>query len=45
MSLGLRVFPALLDAEAAEYSAEKWSRLVAEAMIVFQQRLDDYADL
>lgn len=35
MSLGLRTFPFVLDAETAEYSPEEWSRRLAKAFLDF----------
>ena len=32
MSVGLRVFPALLDAETASHSPEEWARLLAKSL-------------
>ncbi|WP_145056713.1 hypothetical protein [Adhaeretor mobilis] len=37
MSLGLRTFPFILDAETAEHSPEEWARLLANAVIEQQQ--------
>ncbi len=37
MTLGLRIFPVLLEVETAEFSQEKWSRLMVEGLSVFQQ--------
>ncbi|MDC0937127.1 hypothetical protein OAS39_12650 [Pirellulales bacterium] len=36
MSLGLRTFPFILDAETAEHSAEEWAVLLANAMLEMQ---------
>ncbi len=36
MTLGLRVFPPLMDAETAEHSPKKWARLVRECAKVFE---------
>lgn len=36
MSIGLRVFPFILDSETAEHSPEEWSRLMAEALVESQ---------
>jgi len=32
MSIGVRVFPALIDVESAEHSPEEWARLIADAL-------------
>ena len=36
MTLGLRIFPPLLDAETTEHSAAEWARLFGEALKAYQ---------
>ena len=41
MSLGLRTFPFILDAETAEHSPQEWSRLLAQALIDSQSLMSN----
>ena len=40
MSLGLRTFPFILDAETADHSPQEWSRLLAKALLEGQMLMD-----